>query len=209
MERPKCGGASQSIPVCCKDRVMPVTASPTASQQLQTIGRRLTASVAAAAVVLTAACSGGAHNTSAPKASGVHIPPNFCSLLSGSDISRVMGRAFPEPQGSQSPSEAQCAAVPTAGNDVTFKLYWNNQYCVEGKPADGQCLDAQSKGFIANRQTAGQVQEVSGLGDQAFCFVAPPATVDVLKGWIYLIVSADNCGQAQTLAGMLAARISA
>ncbi len=186
---------------------MPVTASATA-QQRQTSGRGLKAWVAAVAVVLTSACS-GAHNTSAPKASGVHIPPNFCRLLSGSDISRVMGRAFPEPQGSQSPSEAQCAAVPTAGNDVTFKLYWNNQYCVEGKPADGQCLDAQSKGFIANRQTAGQVQEVSGLGDQAFCFVAPPATVDVLKGWIYLIVSADNCGQAQTLAGMLAAKISA
>ena len=162
--------------------------------------------VAAAAVVLTAACSEGTH-TSTPKASGVHIPPNFCSLLSRSDISRVMGRSFPAPQGSQSPSEAQCAAVPTAGNDVTFKLYWNNQYCAEGKPADGQCLDAQSKGFLANKQTAANVQDVSGLGDQAFCFVAPPATVDVLKGWIYLIVSADNCGQAQTLAGILLTKI--
>jgi hypothetical protein len=164
--------------------------------------------VAAAAVVLTAACSTGTH-TSAPKASGVHIPPNFCGLLSASDISHVMGRDFPAPQGSQSPSEAQCAAVPTAGNDVTFKLYWNNQYCAEGKPAGGQCLDAQSKAFLANKQTAANVQDVSGLGDQAFCFVAPPATVDVLKGWIYLIVSADNCGQAQTLAGMLLTKIQA
>jgi hypothetical protein len=47
------------------------------------------------------------------------------------------------------------------------------------------------------------------LGDQAFCFVAPPATVDVLKGWIYLIVGADSCAQAQTLAGMLLAKVSA
>jgi hypothetical protein len=163
----------------------------------------------AAAVVLTAACGGRAHNTSAPKVSGVHIPPNFCSLLSGSDISHVMGRAFPAPAGSQSPSEAQCAAIPTAGNDVTFKLYWNNQYCVEGKPADGQCLNAQSKGFLANKQTAGNVDNVSGLGDQAFCFVAPPATVDVLKSWVYLIVSAESCAQAQTLAGMLLAKVSA
>jgi hypothetical protein len=187
---------------------MPVTAHPTARHQSWKVGRRLTTCVAAAALVLTAGCSGGSHTTSA-KAPGVHIPPNFCSLLSGSDVSSVMGQAFPEPQGSQSPSEAQCAATPTAGNDVTFKLYWNNQYCAEGKPADRQCLNAQSEGFLANRRTAGEVADVSGLGDQAFCFVAPPATVDVLKGWIYLIVSADNCGQAQTLAGKLLAKISA
>ena len=183
---------------------MPLTAIPAAPRSRR---RRMTC-VAAAAVVLTAACSEGTH-TSTPKASGVHIPPNFCSLLSGSDISGVMGRAFPDPQGSQSPSEAQCAATPTAGNDVTFKLYWNNQYCAEGKPADGQCLDAQSKGFLANKQTAANVQDVSGLGDQAFCFVAPPATVDVLKGWIYLIVGAGSCVQAETLAGMLLAKVSA
>jgi len=188
---------------------MPLTASPSARQQPQTLGRRLTMWGTAAAVVLTAACSGGSHNASAPKAHGVHIPPNFCSLLSGSDISGVIGRAFPDPQGSQSPSEAQCAATPTAGNDVTFKLYWNNQYCAEGKPPDGQCLNAQSDGFLANRKTAGKVQDVSGLGDQAFCFVAPPATVDVLTGWIYLIVSADTCDQAQTLAGQLLAKVSA
>jgi hypothetical protein len=190
---------------------MPFTATATAiaRQQPAMFGRGLKTGVLGAAVVLTAACGGGAHNTSAPKVSGVHIPPNFCSSLSGSDISRIMGRAFPAPAGSQSPSEAQCAAVSTAGNDVTFKLYWNNQYCAEGKPADGQCLSAQSKGFLANKQTAGNVQDVSGLGDQAFCFVAPPATVDVLKGWIYLIVSADSCAQAQTLAGMLLAKVSA
>ena len=186
---------------------MPRTAIPTARRQAPTLARRLTAWVTAAAVVLTGACSHG--GGSAPKAAGVHVPPNFCGLLSGADISRVMGRAFPAPEGSQSPSEAQCAAVPTAGNDVTFKLYWNNQYCLEGKPADGQCLNAQSEGFQANKQTAGKVQNISGLGDQAFCFVAPPATVDALKGWIFLIVSADDCAQAQTLTGMLLAKISA
>lgn len=172
--------------------------------------RSRTWTVLAAAVAVTAACGSPAGNTgSAPKASGVHVPANFCGLLSGADISRVMGRTFPEPQGSQSPSEAQCAAVPTAGNDVTFKLYWNNLYCTEGKPADGQCLSAQSKGFAANKQTAGTVQDIAGLGDQAFCFVAPPATVDALKGWIYLIVSADSCLQAQTLAGMLMTKVAA
>jgi hypothetical protein len=167
-------------------------------------------SVAAAAAMLTA-CSGaatGGDAGSARKAAGVHVPTNFCALLSGPDISQVMGRTFPAPQGSQTPSEAQCTSVPTAGSDVSFKLYWDNVYCTEGKPADGKCMAAQSKGFLANRQTAGQVQNVAGLGDQAFCFVAPPATVDVLKGWV-LIVSADSCVQAQTLAGMLLAKVSA
>jgi hypothetical protein len=163
----------------------------------------------AVAVLVTAGCGSHSNGSEAKPVGGVHVPANFCSLLSGSDISSVMGRTFPNPEGSQSPSEAQCAAVPTAGNDVTFKLYWNNLYCLEGKPADGQCLSAQSKGFVANKQTAGKVQDVHGLGDQSFCFVAPPATLDVLKGWVYLIVSADSCGQAQTLAGMLLTKVSA
>ena len=170
-----------------------------------------TCAAVAAAAVVTAACGGGSHGGnagSAAKGAKVHVPANFCGLLSGADISQVMGRAFPAPQGTQSSSEAQCNSVPSAGNDVSFKLYWDNLYCVEGKPADGQCLAAQSKGFLANRQTAGQVQNISGLGDQAFCFVAPPATVDVLKGWV-MIVSADSCVQAQTLAGMLLAKITA
>ncbi|HZC91680.1 MAG TPA: hypothetical protein VE400_13685 [Mycobacterium sp.] len=174
--------------------------------------KRAWAAVAAAAV-LTAACGGGSNGGgnpgSTPKAAGVHVPANFCSLLTGTDISQVMGRTFAQPEGSQSPSEAQCNSVPTAGNDVSFKLYWNNLYCVDGKPTDEQCLDSQAKGFATNKQTAGQVQNVPGLGDQAFCFVAPPATVDVLKGWIYLTVGADSCVQAQTLAGMLLAKITA
>jgi hypothetical protein len=37
--------------------------------------------------------------------------------------------------------------------------------------------------------------------------VARPATVDVLRGWIYLI-GADSCVQAQTLAGVLLAKIT-
>ena len=166
-----------------------------------------------AAAVITAACGGGSHggshDGSAAKSGNVHVPANFCGLLSGADISEVMGRAFPAPQGAQSASEAQCDAVPSAGNDVSFKLYYNDLYCVDGQPADEQCLNSQSKGFVANKQTAGQVQNIPGLGDQAFCFVAPPATVDVLKGWIYLTVVADSCVQAQTLAGMLLAKISA
>ncbi|MBV8180760.1 MAG: hypothetical protein JO045_18575 [Mycobacterium sp.] len=172
---------------------------------------RWTWAVATAVAVLMAACGGGpsgGNAGSARTAAGVHVPANFCGLLSGTEISQVMGRAFPAPQGTQSSSEAQCNSVPSAGNDVSFKLYWDNLYCVEGKPADGQCLAAQSKGFLANRQTAGQVQNISGLGDQAFCFVAPPATVDVLEGWV-MIVSADSCVQAQTLAGMLLAKITA
>ena len=110
---------------------------------------RWTWAVATAAAVLTAACGGtprGGNAGSAPKAAGVHVPANFCGLLSGADISQVMGRTFPSPEGSQSTSEAQCTSVPTAGNDVSFKLYWDNQYCVEGKPVDGQCVAAQSKG---------------------------------------------------------------
>lgn len=39
--------------------------------------------------------------------------------------------------------------------------------------------------------------------------MAPPATVDVIKGWIYLIVGAESCVQAQTLAAMLLAKILA
>jgi hypothetical protein len=165
-----------------------------------------------AAAVVTAACGGGSHGGnagSAAKVGKVHVPANFCALLTGGDISQVMGRSFPAPEGSQSSSEAQCNSVPSAGNDVSFKLYYNDLYCVDGQPADEQCLNSQSKGFVANEQTAGQVQNIPGLGDQAFCFVAPPATVDVLKGWIYLTVVADSCVQAQTLAGMLLAKISA
>jgi hypothetical protein len=175
--------------------------------------RAATWGVVVATAVVTAACGGGSHGGgtggSAAKGGGVHIPANFCGLLSGADISQVMGRSFPAPEGSQSPSEAQCAAVPAAGNDVSFKLYWNDLYCKDGQPPDEQCLDSQSKGFATNKQTAGPVENIPGLGDQAFCFVAPPATVDVLKGWIYLTVGADSCVQAQTLAGMLLAKITA
>lgn len=160
-----------------------------------------------AAVLVASACSHDGR--SAADATGVHVPDNFCSLLSAADISKVMGSAFPAAEGSQSPSEAQCTSIPTAGNDVSFKMYWNNEYCIDGKPVDKKCLDSQSKGFSVNQQSAGNVQNVAGLGDQAFCFVAPPATVDVLKGWIYLIVGADSCVQAQTLARMLLARVSA
>lgn len=160
-----------------------------------------------AALVAVGGCSHD--NGSAARTSGVHVPENFCGLLTASDISKVMGSAFPAAEGSQSPSEAQCTSIPTAGNDVSFKLYWNNEYCIDGQPADQKCLDSQSKGFQVNKQSAGNVQSVPGLGDQAFCFVAPPATVDVLKGWIYLIVSAGSCAQAQTLAGMLLAEVLA
>lgn len=164
-------------------------------------------SVVAAAVLVIAGC---AHeNGSAAKTSDVRVPDNFCSLLSAAEISKVMGSAFPAAEGSQSPSEAQCTSIPTAGNDVSFKMYWNNEYCIDGRPVDKKCLESQAKGFAVNRQSAGNVQNVPGLGDQAFCFVAPPATVDVLKGWIYLIVGADSCVQAQTLAGMLLAKVSA
>ena len=175
--------------------------------------KQRTWAVAAAAAVVTAACGGGStgggNAGSAVKGGNVHIPANFCGLLSGADISQVMGRAFPAPEGPQSSSEAQCAAVPAAGNDVSFKLYYNDLYCKDGQPPDEQCLDSQSKGFATNKQTAGQVQIIPGLGDQAFCFVAPPATVDVLKGWIYLTVVADSCAQAQTLAGLLLAKVTA
>jgi hypothetical protein len=168
--------------------------------------RRICAAVAAAVVA-----AGGCSHDGGPasKSAGVHVPENFCNLLSAAEISRVMGSAFPAAEGSQSPSEAQCTSIPTAGNDVSFKLYWNNEYCIDGKPVDKNCLDSQAKGFAVNKQSAGKVQNVPGLGDQAFCFVAPPATVDVLKGWIYLIVGADSCVQAQTLAGMLLAKVAA
>jgi hypothetical protein len=170
-------------------------------------GRWLVWAAVAAAVLAVGGCS---HDKgSAAKTSGVQVPENFCSLLSAAEISKVMGSAYPTAEGSQSPSEAQCTSIPTAGNDVSFKMYWNNEYCIDGKPVDKKCLDSQSNGFAVNKQSAGNVQNVPGLGDQAFCFVAPPATVDVLKGWIYLIVGADSCVHAQTLAGMLLAKVSA
>jgi hypothetical protein len=174
--------------------------------------RAATWGVVVATAVVTAACGGGSPGGdagSAAKVGKVHVPANFCGVLSGADISRVMGRSFPAPAGSQSASEAQCNSVPSAGNDVSFKLYYNDLYCFDGQLPNEQCLDAQAKGFATNKQTAGPVQNIPGLGDQAFCFGAPPATVDVLKGWIYLTVVADSCVQAQTLAGMLLAKITA
>src|SRR5438270_7260758 len=169
-------------------------------------GRRRTCAAVAAAVVAASGCSND--SGAASKSLAVHVPENFCKLLSAADISRVMGSDFPAAEGSQSPSEAQCTSIPAAGNDVSYKLYWNNEYCIDGKPVDKQCLESQSKGFAVNKQSAGQVQSVPGLGDQAFCFVAPPATVDVLKGWIYLIVGADSCAHAQSLAGILLAKVA-
>src|SRR5437588_5509376 len=169
--------------------------------------RRRTCAAVAVAVVAAGGCSDDAGPAS--KSLAVHVPENFCKLLSAADISRVMGSDFPAAEGSQSPSEAQCTSIPTAGNDVSFKLYWNNEYCIDGKPVDKKCLNSQAQGFAVNKQSAGKVQSVPGLGDQAFCFVAPPATVDVLKGWIYLIVGADSCVHAQALAGILLAKVSA
>lgn len=186
-----------------------MNAKPTTARKKSRNGSWTRAAVTAAAVVTAACGSNSGDGGSASKAGIVHVPANFCGLLSGADISQVMGRAFPPPQGTQSTSEAQCDSAPSAGDDVSFKLYWNNLYCQDGQRADEQCLNSQSKGFATNQQTAGQVQDIPGLGDQAFCFVAPPATVDVLRGWIYLTVGADSCVQAQTLAGMLLAKITA
>ena len=155
-----------------KDLVMPLTVI-SAQRRHRGIGQAggwWTWAAVAVAVVVMAACSSNSGDAgSASKAGVVHVPANFCGLLSGADISRVMGRAFPAPQGTQSGSEAQCDAVPTAGNDVSFKLYWNNLYCQDGQRADEQCLNSQAKGFATNKQTAGQVQNIPGLGDQAFC----------------------------------------
>jgi hypothetical protein len=163
----------------------------------------------AAAAVMTAACgSNGGTAGSASKLATVHVPANFCELLNGAEISHVMGSTFPSPSGTQSSSEAQCAAEPSSGNDVSFKLYFNDLYCKDGQPASEQCLNSQAKGFATNKQTAGHVQDIPGLGDQAFCFKGPLATVDVLKSWVYLTVQADRCEQAQTLAGMLLAKIA-
>jgi hypothetical protein len=166
------------------------------------------ATVAAAAVVTAACGSNGGNGGSASKVANVHVPANFCGLLTAADISKVMDRTFPAPQGTQSPSEAQCDAVPSTGNDVSFKLYFNDVDCIGGKPANEQCLNSQAKGFATNKQTAGPVQDIPGLGDQAFCFVGPLATVDVLKSWVYLTVEADTCPQAQRLAAMLLTKVT-
>ena len=136
---------------CCKYWTM-----PTAVSRFESPVTRCVELCVAVAVVLAAACGCSHDGGSAQKAAGVHVPENFCSLLSASDISRVMGSAYPEAQGSQSPSEAQCTSIPTAGNDVSYKLYWNNEYCIDGKPVDQQCLDSQSKGFVVNKQSAGR-----------------------------------------------------
>ena len=107
---------------------MPITVAPLAV-------RPLTSCLATLVLLVTVcACSHDAGPGS--KSAGVRVPENFCSLLSAADISRVMGSAFPAAEGSQSPSEAQCTSIPTAGNDVSFKLYWNNEYCIDGKPVD-------------------------------------------------------------------------
>ena len=121
--------------------------------------RRRTWAAVTAAVVAAGGCSHDAGPAS--KSAGVHVPDNFCNLLSAAEISQVMGSAFPAAQGSQSPSEAQCTSIPTAGNDVSFKLYWNNEYCIDGKPVDQECLDSQSKGFRRQQAERRQGPEAS------------------------------------------------
>ena len=164
------------------------------------------ATLLAAAIVLTG-CGGGSGGGSAHNASVVRVPANLCALLSAADISQAIGRTFPAPQRTQNGlGEQDCNSVPASGNSISFKLYWGD--CADGQPADQNCLNSQSKLFASNKQTAGSVQGISGLGDQAFCFNAPPAKVEVLKGWTYLTTEADNCAQAQKLAGMLLAKLA-
>lgn len=134
----------------------------------------------------------------------------FCTLLSATDISDAMGRRFPSPtRTSNGPGEQDCDSVPPAGNDMSFKLYLGT-YCVEGQPVSQQCLTSQSSGFATNKQTAGTAQDISNLGDRAFCFTPGPheATVEVLKGWMYISVEADTCAHAQKLAGVLLAKMT-
>ncbi|MDT5230309.1 MAG: hypothetical protein QOI39_809, partial [Mycobacterium sp.] len=60
---------------------------PTAVSRSESPVRRCFELCVAMAVVLAAACGCSHDGGSAPKAAGVHVPENFCSLLSASDIS--------------------------------------------------------------------------------------------------------------------------
>jgi hypothetical protein len=163
------------------------------------------ATLLGAALVLSA-CDDG--DGSANSADLVRAPANLCVLLSGADISQAIGRTFPAPRRTQTGlGEQDCNSVSTSGNTMSFKLFWGN--CVDGKPPNMDCLNSVSNAFATNKQqTISAVQPISGLGDQAFCLPAPFASVEVLKRWIYLTVVADDCAQAQKLAGTLLAQLT-
>ena len=65
---------------------------PTAVSRSESPVKRCVELCVAMAVVLAAACGCSHDGGSAPKATGVHVPENFCSLLSASDISSGDGQ---------------------------------------------------------------------------------------------------------------------
>ena len=166
------------------------------------------ATLLGAALVLSA-CDDG--EGSANSADLVRAPTNLCVLLSGADISQAIGRTFPAPQRTQTGlGEQDCNSVPTSGNTMSFKLFLGGATTLRRwQPPNMDCLNSVSNAFATNKQqTISAVQPISGLGEQAFCLPAPFASVEVLKRWIYLTVVADDCAQAQKLAGTLLAQLT-
>ena len=93
---------------------------------------------------------------------------------------------------------------------MSFKLFLGGATTLRRwQPPNMDCLNSVSNAFATNKQqTISAVQPISGLGEQAFCLPAPFASVEVLKRWIYLTVVADDCAQAQKLAGTLLAQLT-
>ncbi len=162
------------------------------------------AAIVAGAALPVSACGGDARG--AAPSDLVRVPANLCALLTAPDIGAVAGRPFPAPRRTQAGSgEQDCTSVSPPGA-VSFTLFWGN--CVDGKAPNMDCLNSVSGAFATHKQqTVGAIQPIAGLGDQAFCTPAPFATAKVLKGWIYLTVTADTCSQAQKLAGTLLAKL--
>jgi|GEM_PF-1480453 len=204
--------------------------------------RRRSALWALAAVVLlgAAGCGGSSQGTSsagtpgtkagsattaatqagggAPGKGKVMIPSNFCSLLSASEISQVVGQSMPTPQLSASGGgERDCDSNAPGTNVglVSFSLFVESA-CYEGQAPSASCLAETSQTFDTDKQYDqqhyGSLQPVSGLGEQAYCSIdntpnAQSATVHVLQGWLRISVYSDTCAHSETLAGMLLPRI--
>jgi hypothetical protein len=172
---------------------------------------------ASGAKAASATSMGASAQGASPARSKVMVPSNFCSLLSASDISQVVGQSMPAPQMSSSGGgEIDCDSNAPGTNVglVSYSIFVDH-LCFKGEAPSADCLSDTSQTFAVDKQEDqkhGPLQPISGLGEQAYCAtknngVTQGAVVNVLQGWLHISVFSDTCAHSQTLASMLLPRI--
>lgn len=198
------------------------------------ISRLLTTASLVLLVVGTAACGassqtggatpGGGSNAATTAAGStsaggkVAVPEDFCSLLSASEISGVVGQSMPAPQpdvGTRRQQNCVSRAPGTAVGDVFFSEFMGHSCFLDEAPS-AACLSETAEMFaVAKKQAesrnAGPVQAVADLGSQAYCAVdnrvVQSASVEVLRDWLLVSVDSDSCAHSEALARLLLSKL--